>query len=119
MVIQESGDLKQALKHLEIFSYQIVDKLTYKENLGDLHLRLADWHKAEEIYEELIDRNPENTLYYKKLIEAKRLTSESEIIDFYGKYAEKFPRSMPPKRCVSLVNAVGIGCFMQIVLDCL
>uniref|UniRef100_A0AAR5PIA3 N-alpha-acetyltransferase 15, NatA auxiliary subunit n=1 Tax=Dendroctonus ponderosae TaxID=77166 RepID=A0AAR5PIA3_DENPD len=98
MVIQESGDLKQALKHLETFSCQIVDKLTYKENIGNLHLRLADWKKAEEIYEELIDRNPENILYYKKLIEAKRLTSESDIIDFYGKYAEKFPRSMPPKR---------------------
>ncbi|CAH1123694.1 unnamed protein product [Ceutorhynchus assimilis] len=97
-VIQESGDLKQALKHLEKMSDQIVDRLTFKENLGNLHLRLENWNKAADIYEELIQRNPENTIYYKKLIEAKRLTKEADIVDFYMKYNEKFPRAMPPKR---------------------
>lgn len=97
-MIQESGDLKQALKHLEKFSDQIVDKLTFKENLAGLHLRLENWKKASDIYEELIQRNPENTIYYKKLIEARRLTKEIDIVDFYVKYGETFPRAMPPKR---------------------
>lgn len=98
LVIQESGDLKLALKHLDKFSDQIVDKLTLKENLGQVNLRLENWNKASEIYEELIQRNPENTVYYKKLIEAKRLTKADDIVEFYLKYAEKFPRANPPKR---------------------
>lgn len=97
-MIQESGDLKLALKHLEKFSDQIVDKLTLKENLGEVNLRLENWNKASEIYEELIQRNPENTVYYKKLIEAKRLTKADDIVEFYLKYGEKFPRANPPKR---------------------
>ncbi|XP_066252632.1 N-alpha-acetyltransferase 15, NatA auxiliary subunit isoform X2 [Euwallacea similis] len=98
LVIRESGDLKQALKHLETLSDQIVDKLTLKENLADLYLRLENFNKAADVYEELILRNPENTLYYKNLIVAKRLVKEDDIVEFYLKYAEKFPRAMPPKR---------------------
>lgn len=98
LVVQDSGDLKEALRHLEINSNQIVDKLTLKENLAELNLKLENFDRAAEIYEELIQRNPENTTYYKKLIDAKRLTKESDILDFYLKYSEKFPRAMPPKR---------------------
>ncbi|KAL1509166.1 hypothetical protein ABEB36_003946 [Hypothenemus hampei] len=106
MVIQESGDLKQALKHLETFSDQIVDKLTLKENLADLNLKLENWERSEQLYEELIQRNPENTIYYEKMIEAKRLTKDSDIVEFYSNYDIKFPRAMPPKR-LSLNYASG------------
>ncbi|XP_050299947.1 N-alpha-acetyltransferase 15, NatA auxiliary subunit [Anthonomus grandis grandis] len=98
LVIQESGDLNLALKHLEKNADQIVDKLTFKENLASLHLRLEHFGKAAAIYGELIQRNPENTLYYKKLIEAQQLTNQNEIVKFYQKYAKKFPRASPPRR---------------------
>lgn len=97
-MIQESGDLKEALKHLEASQDQIVDKLTLKENLGELNLKLNCFDKAAEYYEQLIQRNPENTIYYKKLIEAKQLSKPEDIVDFYLKYAEIFPRAMPPRR---------------------
>lgn len=98
MVVQESGDLQKALDHLEKNSDAIVDKLTLKENLGSLNLRLKKFETAAKIYEELIKRNPENTLYYKKLIESKQLTDPEEVVKFYVEYAELFPRAMPPKR---------------------
>ncbi|CAH2002073.1 unnamed protein product [Acanthoscelides obtectus] len=98
MVIQESGDLKGALKHLETAQDQIVDKLTLKENLGELNLKLKQFDKAAEYYEQLIQRNPENTMYYKKLIEAKQLQTSEEIVEFYLQYSEKFPRANPPRR---------------------
>ncbi|XP_056647999.1 N-alpha-acetyltransferase 16, NatA auxiliary subunit [Diorhabda sublineata] len=98
LVIQESGDLKDALRHLEESQDQIVDKLTLKENLGELNLKLKQFDKAAEYYEELMQRNPENTTYYNKLIEARRLSTPKEIVDFYIKFSEKFPRAMPPRR---------------------
>ncbi|KAF7281001.1 hypothetical protein GWI33_005268 [Rhynchophorus ferrugineus] len=98
LVIQESGDLQFALNHLDIYSAQIVDKLTLKENLAELNLKQSNYNLSARIYEELINRNPENTMYYEKLIKAKQLTTEEDILDFYLKYAEKYPRAMPPKR---------------------
>lgn len=98
MVIQESGDLKQALTHLESSEDQIVDKLTLKENLAELNLKLKHFDKSAKYYEDLIKRNPENTIYYKKLIEAKQITEPEEIVNFYLQYAEIYPRAMPPRR---------------------
>lgn len=98
MVIRESGDLKLALSHLENSQDQIVDKLTLKECLGELNLQLKQYEKAATYYEELIRRNPENTNYFKKLIEAKQLKEPEDIAEFYSEYAQKYPRAMPPKR---------------------
>lgn len=98
LVIQESGELQQALTHLENSQDQIVDKLTLKENLSDLNLRLQRYEKAAKHYEELIRRNPENTFYYKKLIEAKQLTEPDDILTFYSESADIYSRAMPPQR---------------------
>ncbi|CAG9856558.1 unnamed protein product [Phyllotreta striolata] len=98
LIIQESGDLKEALKHLESTQDQIVDKLTLKENLGELNLKLKQFDRAAEYFEELIQRNPENTNYYNKLIQAKRLENNQDVVKFYLTYAEKYPRAMPPRR---------------------
>ncbi|EFA02495.1 N-alpha-acetyltransferase 16, NatA auxiliary subunit isoform X2 [Tribolium castaneum] len=106
LVIQESGDLKEALKHLESSQDQIVDKLTLKENLGELNLKLKNFDKAAKYYEELIQRNPENTMYYNKLIEAKKLTKPEDVVNFYLECSEKYPRAMPPRR-LPLNYAVG------------
>lgn len=37
MVIQESGDIEQALKHLDTHSKQIFDKVTIQETYGILY----------------------------------------------------------------------------------
>lgn len=98
LVIQESGDLENALDHLEHFSDQIVDKLTLWENLAYLNLKLNHFDKAIKYYKRLVNRNPENTEYYKNLMEAQRYTKNEDILKFYNDYAEKFPRSIAPRR---------------------
>jgi N-alpha-acetyltransferase 15/16, NatA auxiliary subunit len=98
MVIQESGDLKQALIHLESCEEQIVDKLTLKEMLGDLNLKLKQFEKSAKYYEDLIRRNPENTIYYNKLIDARELTNSELIVNLYSDFEKLYPKAMPPKR---------------------
>lgn len=97
-MIQESGDYKSALKHLEDNQDQIVDKLTLKENLGELNLKLKQNEKAAKYYDQLIQRNPENTMYYRKLIQAKGIDSPEDLTEFYMKYSLLFPRAVPPQR---------------------
>lgn len=98
LVLQESGDYKSALKHLEDNQDQIVDKLTLNEHFGELNLKLKQSDKAAEFYDQLIQRNPENTLYYQKLIEAKGIDQLEELTDFYKQYSLLFPRAVPPQR---------------------
>lgn len=99
LVIHESGNLKEALQHLEASQDQIVDKLTLKENLGELNLKLRQFDKAIEYYEQLIQRNPENTNYYEKMIKARQLTDPNAIVEFYIEYSERYPRAMPLEDC--------------------
>lgn len=98
MVIRESGDLIHALAHLEMNQEQILDKLTLKESLGELHLELKECERAARYFDDLIRRNPENTSYYKKLIQARRLSKPEDIVQFYAEFEKKYPRAMPPRR---------------------
>lgn len=42
--------------------------------------------EAEGVYEDLLKRNPENVMYYEKLIEAKQLSDPDEKVAFYDVY---------------------------------
>lgn len=107
MVIQESGDYKIALKHLEDNKDQIVDKLTLKENLGELNLKLKQNEKAAKYFDQLIQRNPENTMYYHKLIDAKGIYTPGQLTEFFLKYSLLYPRAVPPKR-LALNKSTGV-----------
>ncbi|KAL6435663.1 hypothetical protein ACFW04_005527 [Cataglyphis niger] len=98
MVIQESGEYEQALKHLDKYSDQICDKVTVKETYGKLRLQLEQYAEAEQVYKELLDINPENTTYYTRLAEAERHTSPSETLHMLQRYEELFPRALAPRR---------------------
>ncbi|XP_032687524.1 N-alpha-acetyltransferase 15, NatA auxiliary subunit [Odontomachus brunneus] len=98
MVIQESGESEQALKHLDKYSDQICDKVTVKEIYGKLRLQLNQYVEAEQVYKELLDINPENTTYYIRLAEAERHTSPSETLHMLQRYEDLFPRALAPRR---------------------
>lgn len=98
MVIRESGDIDFALKHLDKNESQIVDRLAVEETLGELYLKLKKYDNAVGFYTCLINRNPENTIYYKKLIEAKQITKAEDIVKMYLEFEEMYPRSIPPRR---------------------
>lgn len=85
-VIQESGKLDNALKHLEDHQSQILDKLVVKETMGDLCLRLNRNEEAVPLFMDLIKRNPDNSKYFYKYLEAKRITDPKETIEVYKSF---------------------------------
>lgn len=97
-VIKESGNFERAMRHLEKFQAEILNKLAVKETKGDLCLKLERYDDAAAIYKDLVKRNPENTLYYKKLIESRRMTKEEEILKVYRDLQQEYPRAICPKR---------------------
>lgn len=97
-ILQESGNLEKALRHLRDFSGQICDKLAVKETMGDLLLRLQQYEQAAHVWEDLIRRNPENTLYYERYLEAMRYADGATKVAAYRGFQEKYPHAICPKR---------------------
>lgn len=106
MLIQESGDSEQALKHLDKNIELICDKVTVKETYGKLRLELGLYAEAAQVYKELLDINPENTTYYDRLAEAQRHTCPDETLQMLKLYEDMFPRALAPRR-LQLNYAVG------------
>lgn len=98
MVIQESGESEQALKHLDKYSDQICDKVTVKEIYGKLRLQLKQYAEAAQVYKDLLNINPENTTYYARLAEAERHSEPGETLAMLLRYEELFPRALAPRR---------------------
>lgn len=74
MVIREAGFYAQAVEHLNKFESNIVDKLAVEEFRAELYFKLNLLDKSKEIYLNLIERNPDNLLYYKQLELCKNLS---------------------------------------------
>jgi len=98
MVIRESGNQEAALKHLEEYEGAICDKISLKEIKGKYLLGLGRLKEAEELYVELLKRNPENHDYYRQLEVARSAESAEDKLLIYTEYEEKFPRAQAPKR---------------------
>ncbi|XP_053975392.1 N-alpha-acetyltransferase 15, NatA auxiliary subunit isoform X2 [Hylaeus anthracinus] len=98
MVIQESGECEQALKHLDKYSDQICDKVTVKETYGKLRLQLKQYPAAVQVYKDLLNINPENTMYYVRLAKAERHDKPEETLAMLQRYEELFPRALAPRR---------------------
>ncbi|XP_049878339.1 N-alpha-acetyltransferase 15, NatA auxiliary subunit [Pectinophora gossypiella] len=98
MVLAESGQYERALQHLQKFQAQILDKLSVKETSGEYLLKLKRYKEAEAVYEDLLKRNPENVMYYQKLIEAKQLSSPDEKVAFFDVYKKEYPKAIAPRR---------------------
>ena len=97
-VIQESGDLEKALKHLLEHQDQILDKAVVKETHGELCLKMKRYDAAVPLFMDLIRRNPDNSKYFHKYLEARQLTDPKEIIKFYKDISTDFPSSLCVKR---------------------
>jgi len=98
MVIQESGDCKAALEHLDTYEEQICDKLSLLETRGLNMIKANRLEEAEKIYLGLIKRNPENHLYYHQLIEARGASTVEDKLALYAEMGEKYPKAQSPQR---------------------
>ncbi|KAI5639843.1 NMDA receptor-regulated protein 1 domain-containing protein [Phthorimaea operculella] len=113
MVLAESGQYERALQHLNKFSGQISDKLSVKETSGEYLLKLKRFKEAEALYEVLLKRNPENVMYYQKLMEAKQLSNPEDKVAFFEVFKKEYPRAIAPRR-LQLTEASGAS-FKQLV----
>ncbi|KAJ6171095.1 N-terminal acetyltransferase A complex subunit n.t1.c1 [Penicillium chermesinum] len=99
-IIAESGDLARALEHLEKVGYRCTDVLAVMEMKADYLLRLDRKEEAAEAYTALLERNPENSVYYNGLILAKGIaeSDHNALKALYDEWVEKYP---PRRRCPS------------------
>ncbi|XP_014249372.1 N-alpha-acetyltransferase 15, NatA auxiliary subunit-like [Cimex lectularius] len=100
MVIQESGDLEGALKHLTECESQICDKLSVEETFAQLYLMLEKYEEAEVQIRKLLAHNPENTGYYNMLGKALKLKTDEEQIELLLDLVEKNPKTLVPRRLI-------------------
>ncbi|XP_045504813.1 N-alpha-acetyltransferase 15, NatA auxiliary subunit [Colias croceus] len=114
MVLAESGQYDRALSHLLKFQTQILDKLSVKETSGEYYLKLKRFKEAESVYEDLLKRNPENVMYYQKLIEAKQLSNPDEKVAFFDVYKKEYPKAIAPRR-LQLTEAEAPAVFERLV----
>ena len=61
-------------------------------------MKLGRGSEAITLYEELLDRNPENWSFYEGLEKCKSPVSEDERLQIYTRVAHKFPRASVPRR---------------------
>ncbi|KKK18615.1 hypothetical protein P175DRAFT_0504325 [Aspergillus ochraceoroseus IBT 24754] len=100
MIIAESGDLEKALENLESVGHRVSDVLAVMEMKADYLLRLNRKEEAATAYSALLDRNPENSIYYDALIRAKDIPADDHkaLKAVYDSWVEKNPRGDAPRR---------------------
>lgn len=98
MVIQESGDLKEALNHLIECQGQICDRLSVEETFALLYIELNRLEEAEVVIRNLLKRNPENTLYYSLLNKALNIKTDEEKFNLLVNLLEGECKALAPKR---------------------
>lgn len=97
-VIQESGNLMKAYKHLQEYESQILDKSVLKETMGELCLKMERFDEAVPLFMDLMQRNPDNSKYFHQYLEAKQIRDPQEILKFYDILSDEFPRSLCVRR---------------------
>ncbi|KNC79287.1 hypothetical protein SARC_08319 [Sphaeroforma arctica JP610] len=106
MIVEESGDIEQAIKILDENKIDIVDVQAYKAQRSSLLLKAGRFGDAEKSYRDMIDTNPDDINHYLAL-EACRKGLRGEdtpdaqfresLEELYREMGEKFPRSTVPK----------------------
>jgi peptide alpha-N-acetyltransferase len=89
MLLVESGQHQAALDHLRKFENQIVDRVSYLEVKGDILISLKRLYQASLVYKELLERNPENFFYFKRLEETRRPATVEERLKICTEVADQ------------------------------
>ena len=99
-ILSEAGKVDKALEHLEKVGERVPDVLAVMEMKADYLLRLGRKSEAEEAYNALLDRNPENSIYYNALVRAKGIPENDHkaLKAVYDSWAEKYPRGDAARR---------------------
>lgn len=99
-IIAETGDYQRALDHLESIAKNGLDRLYVLERRAQYLGKLDKKDEAIKAYRKLLERNPDHSHYYDKLIEVLDISAGDQAAKkaVYDEYATKFPRADAPKR---------------------
>jgi len=105
LIMEESGDLEGALKHLEQFEDKIVDKKSLLEARARILVKLGKKEEGEKIYMQLFDRNSNCNSYLQNIFKCNNINLENpsdddvkKIIQINKELLEKYPKSLILKR---------------------
>ena len=86
----------EALKGIEENKSKILDKISLLELTGEIFMKKQCFDEAIAVYEQLLERNHENTIYYNQLIDAHQLHDPDSIVNLLESFHLKYPKSLPP-----------------------
>ena len=100
MIIAEMGQTERALEHLNVAATKVFDRQLVMELRAQYLLKLDRKSEAEQAYWTLLNRNPENHVYYTGLQSAMGI-SNSDVKSLrlmYEKCSARYPKSDAPRR---------------------
>uniref|UniRef100_A0A7S1TFR3 Uncharacterized protein n=1 Tax=Compsopogon caeruleus TaxID=31354 RepID=A0A7S1TFR3_9RHOD len=77
-IIEESGNYEKARIHLDEMKPRVLDRISWRESRARLLILLKDREEAIDECRTLLKINPDNGAYYRMLLEASVLTSDSD-----------------------------------------
>ena len=98
LVLRESGQHEDALRHIQTYEKDIYNKLVIAEIKVDLYMQLGMNDRAERLLLDLLERNNENKKYYYLLEKCVYLKNVDGQDKFYENLIEKYPRADAPKQ---------------------
>lgn len=96
-ILFQAGNVTKALSDLEANEPYIKDKLSVMEYKAQYLMILGRNQEASLLYRRLIQRNPDNVEYYKKLEITLCVTDLDLKLKLYEKLATFYPRADPPE----------------------
>jgi peptide alpha-N-acetyltransferase len=92
MVLEESGNIEEAAKHLDEVESQVVDKLYVLERRAEMMIQLGKKAEAEVVFRKLLTINPENYNYHHGLAKSLDIADEASLTTLYAGLAVEFPK---------------------------
>lgn len=99
MILEESGDILKAKKHLLDHNKEIIDRVAFNETIARYHIHLEEYVQAENVYRKLIQSNQENRAYYEGLTRSLRFEDDPEEKQrLFNELKTQYPRAALAKR---------------------
>ncbi|KAF9897384.1 N-alpha-acetyltransferase 16, NatA auxiliary subunit, partial [Lobosporangium transversale] len=112
-LLEEAGQIQEALEHLDAIEKQVCDHKAIKENRARYLLALGHMEEAQEAYRALLAINPDNVAYFEGLQKSMNLLNssgdnrnngklteeqQSKVLDLFMSLQKEYPRSNAAKR---------------------
>ncbi|KAG2219992.1 hypothetical protein INT45_001891 [Circinella minor] len=116
-LLEEMGDHKGALEHLEKIENEVMDKRALREKRAELQSKLGQKDEAEKGYWGLVEENPHDRAYIKALLTLKGLDEESKRADAYRFLTETYDKYPKSKAIENLVLEYAEGDKFNLKID--